>query len=253
MKKAALTMIAGFVAAFTFAQTGGINGKLVDNFGEPFAFAHVWVEVSGEKIITTSDINGRFTVAGLNSGTYDLYATSAEFPNYTLSGIKVTKETNYLGDLVMGENLLGEIIIDDWIEPLVDIGNPTEIKMTSVEIDNNANEKNFLALLSSMSSDIVVLEGTNDVVVRGGRPGAMLYFIDGVKQTGSLEGVIGGSIQNISAYAGGIPAKYGDTTSGVIAVETKSYFDLYQEWNGKIKYDDAEAEEEVEDEIEVIN
>jgi len=34
----------------------------------------------------------------------------------------------------------------------------------------------------------------------------------------------------MEAYTGGIPAKYGDTTGGVVILETLSYFDLYNAW-----------------------
>jgi hypothetical protein len=35
----------------------------------------------------------------------------------------------------------------------------------------------------------------------------------------------GRAIGSIIAYSGGIPAKYGDFTGGVVVIETKSYFD----------------------------
>jgi len=45
-----------------------------------------------------------------------------------------------------------------------------------------------------------------------------------------LVNIPGTSIGGVSVYAGGVPAKYGDTTGGVIIMETKSYFDLYRAW-----------------------
>ena len=45
-----------------------------------------------------------------------------------------------------------------------------------------------------------------------------------------MTSVPGVSIGALEAYTGGIPAKYGDTTGGVIVLETKSYFDLYNAW-----------------------
>jgi hypothetical protein len=33
----------------------------------------------------------------------------------------------------------------------------------------------------------------------------------------------------MSIYTGGLPAKYGDTTGGVIVIETKSYLEDYYE------------------------
>ena len=37
------------------------------------------------------------------------------------------------------------------------------------------------------------------------------------------------AISSYSVYTGGLPAKYGDTSGGVIEIETKSYFDLYNQ------------------------
>ena len=38
-------------------------------------------------------------------------------------------------------------------------------------------------------------------------------------------------IGEIAVYTSGIPAKYGDVLSGVIVIETQSYFDLYNQYN----------------------
>ncbi len=55
-------------------------------------------------------------------------------------------------------------------------------------------------------------------------------YIDGVKQDDNLRGVPGSSIGSLTVYVGGVPAKYGDVTGGVVVIETKSYFDLYNQW-----------------------
>ena len=34
---------------------------------------------------------------------------------------------------------------------------------------------------------------------------------------------------SITIYTGGLPARYGDVTGGVVAIETKSYYDLYMQ------------------------
>jgi outer membrane receptor protein involved in Fe transport len=59
----------------------------------------------------------------------------------------------------------------------------------------------------------------------------MAYYVDGVKVTGTNPGVSPDAISRVSVYTGGLPACYGDVTGGVVAIETKSYFDLYQQRN----------------------
>ncbi|HMC97583.1 MAG TPA: hypothetical protein VKG92_08025, partial [Flavobacteriales bacterium] len=54
-------------------------------------------------------------------------------------------------------------------------------------------------------------------------------FIDGVKQSGSVPRVPPSAISSISVYTGGLPARYGDVTGGVIVIETKTYAEMYEQ------------------------
>jgi hypothetical protein len=49
-----------------------------------------------------------------------------------------------------------------------------------------------------------------------------LYIIDGVKVTGDPQ-VPQRGLEEIVVITGGIPAQYGDTTSGVVIITTKSF------------------------------
>jgi hypothetical protein len=59
--------------------------------------------------------------------------------------------------------------------------------------------------------------------VRGGRGDATAYIVDGVKSP-NITGVAALAVENVAIITGGIPAQYGDITSGVIVVTTKDYF-----------------------------
>ena len=104
-----------------------------------------------------------------------------------------------------------------------------KIMIKTEDIGHSLNVRNPKELFASMNSDIIIQEGTSDVIIRGSRPGDAIYYVDGVKSR-DLNGVPGVAIGSMMGYSGGIPAKYGDTTGGVIALETKSYFDLYYAW-----------------------
>ena len=86
-----------------------------------------------------------------------------------------------------------------------------------------------MALIASTSPDIYKAPGSNELYFRGSRSDAMAYFVDGVKVSGSLTGVPPDGIASITMYTGGLPARYGDVTGGVVAIETKSYLDLYMQ------------------------
>jgi outer membrane receptor protein involved in Fe transport len=97
------------------------------------------------------------------------------------------------------------------------------------QFEDNPLRKNPVALIASSSPDIYKAPNSDELYFRGSRSDAMAYFVDGVKVPGRLSGVPPASIASITMYTGGLPARYGDVTGGVVAIETKSYFDLYMQ------------------------
>ena len=79
-----------------------------------------------------------------------------------------------------------------------------------------------------MSTNIQEIED-GLLVFRGARKGDVLYIIDGVKTREDVQ-VPSVSIGRVTLFTSGLPANYGDTLGGVVAIESKSYFDLYREW-----------------------
>ena len=114
-------------------------------------------------------------------------------------------------------------------EPLLIPGDIPKIEIRLEDIEHSPYMRDPKALIEKMNSDVQIEEGTSDIIIRGSRPGDAIYYIDGVK-TANMSSVPGVAIGGLEAYTGGIPAKYGDTTGGVIVLETKSYFDLYNAW-----------------------
>jgi len=66
---------------------------------------------------------------------------------------------------------------------------------------------------------------------RGERSQAVLYIVDGVKTMDGRLGIPGSAIGHLTVYSGGVPAKYGDFTGGVVVIETQSYFDIVSQRN----------------------
>ena len=67
------------------------------------------------------------------------------------------------------------------------------------------------------------------LMFRGARKGDMIYVLDGIKSN-EVFNVPSCAIGRVTVFTGGLPAKYGDTLGGAVILETKSYFDLYREW-----------------------
>ena len=86
-------------------------------------------------------------------------------------------------------------------------------------------------MIDSRNSNVYQNE-KNELIIRCARPGDVIYYVDGVKSI-SVPVLPNSSIQKMTLYLSGIPAKYGDTTGSIVIVETTGYFDLYYEWLSK--------------------
>ncbi|MBD3636537.1 MAG: carboxypeptidase regulatory-like domain-containing protein [Crocinitomicaceae bacterium] len=227
-----LTLAALFCAGMVSAQVnlGKIKGKITDDNGQVIPMAKVWIEGQGNINRMLADVEGTFTFNALTPGIYILHSTSTGKDTTTLNTIEVKPdEITDLGSIALldDSNMLGPFIYT-YTEPLIK-KDVAKISIPTEDIEHSLNIRDPKALFVSMNSDIQMVEGTSDVIIRGSRPGDAVYYIDGVK-TQDLNGVPGVGIGSMTGYTGGIPAKYGDTTGGVIVLETKSYFDLYYAW-----------------------
>jgi outer membrane receptor protein involved in Fe transport len=53
-------------------------------------------------------------------------------------------------------------------------------------------------------------------------------YLDGVKISGGVPRVPPSAISSVSVYTGGLPARYGDVTGGVIVFETRTYGEIHE-------------------------
>lgn len=213
--------------------TGEIHGKVLDRDGNTLFMANVYVERGDGLMGTTSDEHGRFVLKPLTPGLYTVRISYVgmvprEARNVQVNADKITR----LGDLVLERNTdLPEvpIIAYVWEPPLIDVAEPSKITVVAAQLKDNPLRKEPIAMIATLSPDIYRAPGSDELYFRGSRSDAMAYFVDGVKVTGTLKAVPPGSIGSITLYTGGLPARYGDVTGGVVAIETKSYFDLYMQ------------------------
>ena len=210
--------------------TGTIMGKVLEmDSATVMPFARVYIEYQGTKTSVLCDENGRYKMDGLTPGIYFVGATFAGAKQARYGDVPVTPEGITFLDLVMPrDSMLAEVPVFTYRNPLIDINIP-KLTISTEDIEHSPYIRNPLTLLSSVSSDVKMEEGSGQILIRGSRPGDAVYYIDGVKLT-DMNSVPGVAIGSMEAYTGGIPAKYGDTTGGVVILETKSYFDLYNAW-----------------------
>lgn len=221
-----------FVANGVFAQTGTIKGIVKDKeTGEPIWNASVYVEIGGNLIGDAADFDGKYTIKPLNSGKYTVITKIQGYAPVKTQNVEVTSDKiTYVNvDLEATAELLPEFTIDIYEDDLIQIDEPT-VKMISAEVlSRDPNKHNPINIVANLP-EVTLAPNGKDVYVRGSRPQATQFITDGMKSITGDIGIPGQAIGSIKVYTGGVPAKYGDLTGGVIVVETKSYFDLAQEF-----------------------
>ena len=224
-RKIFLTAILGLFSTLAFSQTGTLKGVITNRItGAPVDYANVVIMKNGvQKGGTSTGSDGSFTIKPVEPGTYTVKASFAGYTTFSLEGVIVSsnKITYLTGSnaIKMTEGVLvDEIEVKGFTKPLIDQGNLSGETKTAKEIVALPT-KNITSIASTTAGVYQKDEG-DAINVRGSRSDATSYIIDGIKVRGTM-GVPTSAIEQITVVTGGLPAKYGDVTGGVIEVTTK--------------------------------
>ncbi len=218
----------GFVLAtslLVFSQTGSgtLKGKIIDKLTkEPISFANVVVEIGGVQVGgSTSDFDGNFTIKPIPPGKIDLKASFVGYKPFMYRGIYVSpdKITFQNLELEASTTTLNEIEVVDYKVPLISKDQTSSgATVTSEEISKMAN-KSASAVATTVGGVTTDANG-NITSMRGQRSSGTVYYIDGMRVTGS-NALPQSAIEQVEVILGGTPAAYGDATGGIINVTTK--------------------------------
>jgi hypothetical protein len=171
--------------------------------------------MGGERIGTVTDMDGKFVIKPINSGSYNLTISYVGMDTIIRPITVKPNMATIENDIILSNGLtLGAAIVEAPREKMI---NPEETSVKTItykDIKNNPNLRSMNKLIQSTNSDYIVSENGKDAYVRGSRSDASVYFLDGVKMS-TIGNVPGVSIGSVTVYTGG---------------ETKSYFDMYNEW-----------------------
>ena len=218
------------------AQMGEIKGKVLDEPEMlPMPGVHVYVEIGSEKLGDVTNTKGNFTIKPLSAGVYNVYATFTGFKTALIKQVVVKPDKiTFTKDIVLKEGVqLGDIDIISYVEPLINIEEPSKMTMLSGQLEKMPGGKDMTMALRNSSTDIKVSDDGQSVYFRGARANTSAYYIDGVKRTDLTSQLPSMAVGSVTIYSGGVPAKYGDATGGVVVIESKSYFDYLNEWKAK--------------------
>lgn len=236
MKKLTITLtVILFVVSNITAQLGEIKGTVKDKTnGETMPGVTVYIETGGNMQGTATDIDGQFTIKPVKTGKHTVFFSSMGYKKKKVVDVIVSSDkiTFVNTDLDIAVNTFDDFVVEAEMHdiPLIEPDEPGVQHIIPKEFKRSPLRFEPIKAIVSMTAGLTLAPNGKDVYVRGSRPQSTQFITDGIKSITGDIGIPGQAVGNIKVYTGGVPARYGDVTGGVIVVETKSYYDLAQEY-----------------------
>jgi len=211
-------------------NTGSIKGLVIDaSTNKSLPGASVYIKTGSNLIGTTTDLDGYFTLKPLEAGSYNLHVTYMGYGEQVKQSVRVLAgQITYIENVMMVPGLEAPTFTLE-ADPLIRKDGGVDKVIRFKQIEDLPDSRNLMKIITAISSDIVASDNERDVSFRGARVGDATMVVDGMVIRGTESGLPGGAISSVVVYTGGIPAKYGDTTGGVVVIQTKSYFEWESE------------------------
>ncbi len=238
----ALTFVLCFAAiAFGQSQFGDIAGTVTDNTGAVIPGATVTVTSTGSttgfnRSVTTNE-NGRYFVADVRPGTYQISVSAPNFAE-TKKNVTVSVDITAPGDIQLAAAGVGTVTVD------VTGDSATTIDLSDTKIDTNITKEVFEALPKGTQFSSLLKIAPNvrpealgaGFQIDGASGAENVFVIDGQEVTNFRTGQLNSQnnvpfelVQEVQVKSTGFEAEYGGATGGVINVVTGGGND---EWRG---------------------
>lgn len=205
-----------------FAQQGALQGKVVDkDTKEPIAFANIIVENKGSQVGgTSSDFDGNYSIKPIPPGKFDVKATFVGYKTKIIQGVTIGADRIRFLDIELEPTAetLETVEVVDYKVPLIDKDKTASGASVTAEEVAKMPVRSAEAVATTVGG--VFSEDGERGSVRGARGNATATFVDGIRVIGNSS-VPQSAIEQVDIILGGVPARYGDATSGIINVTTK--------------------------------
>ena len=219
-----LTLLLSASVGFAQSGVGSIKGTVTDKeTGEELPFVKVIIYQNGnQKGFASTGLDGKFIVASLSPGEYDVELRFVGYQTKREEGVVVNSDKLTVRNYELGatSELLTEVEVVFYSVPLIDKdGGASGATVTRDDI-SKMSARSASEVAKTVGGVYSQEGGGDEVNIRGTRSDATYYFIDGIKVRGSSS-LPKSSIQEVSVITGGLPANYGDVTGGIISITTR--------------------------------
>ncbi len=220
-------MARNLLLTFTFLLTGlvafgqtRLEGTVTDaDTGEPVIFATIALFRDGVlKTGTETDFEGYFSLTEIDAGTYDVEVSTTGYTPSRTNGMIITGGKANKLDVKLSPGIELVPVVVTYTKPLIEQDNTTTGgSLTSDQI--RALPTRDVNALASFTAGVSSADEGGDLNIRGSRASGTNYYIDGVRVTGTLPPKQ--SIEELQVITGGVEARYGDVTGGIVSITTK--------------------------------
>lgn len=200
---------------------GTIQGSVRDGSSHAPLIGAV-VIVVGTRWGATVDVDGRFSIAGVRAGEYDVRVAMIGYRPMLVRRVRVVPDLTSILSVELEQSDVELAPVEVRAErPLIrrDLA-ATSFFVADVQLEH---------LPITGFADVLRLQPgvTRDGNVRGGRSSDVLYLIDGLPVRDVLSGGLGtdlprSAVTEMTVMTGGYDAEYGNASSGIVNVVTKS-------------------------------
>lgn len=219
-----LVLLFTSIAGSALAQVGEIYGTVTDEKGEPLVNASVQVTEGGiQKGGAVTDFDGKYSVKPLDPGNYQVRISYTGYKQSLITDVAITSSGALLNvKMEASSTTLTEVVVKEsrYAAPLIQPRDPGSITTIPKEQIARMPTRNVTDIAASTPGVYQQRTG-GGLSIGGGRGENTLYVIDGIQISGSSGiNLTPGMMQSISVNAGGLSAKYGNATGGVVTINT---------------------------------
>lgn len=195
------------------AQLGKVFGKVLDG-GETMPLTRVELR-DGQTVLarSMSDMEGNYEIAKIEPGQYQVVVISGDVEQEF--GIVISPGETEIKDLAL--NALDDVQIWHGEKEIftVDPGDPITVTRREIKESGIRDPEDIIAGYGP----VYQADQGDPLNIRGGRTGGIITIQDGMKLVGPSD-VPARAINQVTLLDSGIPAEFGDLTSGVLIINT---------------------------------
>ena len=207
------------------AQDGTLQGRIIDaksKTKEGVSFATIVVVRDGNQVTgAVADIDGIYVIKPITPGTYEIKVSCVNYALSTIKDVQISADKITFLDVNLGTAGVDLDIVIIHEHEMVDPGKTSTGGTASYkEIQQFAGNRSAPLNIAAKTAGVIQTDDGGALYINGARSYSQKIYIDGVPVRNSSS-LPASAIEQLTVITGGIPARYGDATGGIINITTR--------------------------------